>query len=222
MPTKAEERARLTDLLKKQKKQIQRKKRHEKGSPKRKAAAIKAHRLKGKIAAVRERIAALNASRSGADKAVGWFMSQQGVAEHPDGSNWGHPVQDWIQYTGYSSPVPWCGCGAAVAVVREGGAKIPTRIHLGYTGNIESDARANRNGLKEVAWANGKKGDIVVFSFGHIAVLREDIHPGFSTCQTIEANTSPLSSGSQADGGTIAAKTRNRSDVTVVARPAYS
>lgn len=219
--SKADEKARLTELLLKQKKQIARKKKAGKGSARRKIAATKAHRMAGKIAAVRERIAALNAKRSGADKAVGWFMSQQGVAEHPDGSNWGHPVQDWITYTGYSSPVPWCGCGAAVAVVREGGANIPTRIHLGYTGTIESDARENKNGLKAVPWEKGRKGDIVVFSFGHIAVLREDNHPGISTCNTIEANTSPLRSGSQADGGTIAAKTRNRSDVTVIARPAY-
>ena len=216
MPAKTPDEKKLVDLLKRtygQKKRL-------KGAQKVVASAKRAlNKLKGKVAKTRARIAASKVTPP--EKAVRWFMSQQGVAEKPDGSNWGVPVQNWIKSTGYSSPVPWCGCATKVAVVDHGKAKIPTPIRLGYTGYIEEDARAKRNGLTAVAFDKGKKGDIVVFGFGHIAVLREDVRPGSSVCLTIEGNTSPLSSGSQNNGGTVAAKTRSRSDVTVITRPKY-
>lgn len=201
----------LADLLKRQHAQRQR----VKGA---KAVLRKArnalNKLKGKIAATRDRLGA-----SKPDKAVAWAMRQQGVAEKPDGSNWGVPVQNWIKSTGYSGPVPWCGCFTKVAVVDHGKAKIPTPIRLGYTGYIEEDARNNRNGLREVPFGTARPGDIVVFHFGHIAVVRGK--PSATSLPTIEGNTSPLSSGSQSNGGCVAAKTRARADVSVIARPAY-
>lgn len=215
------ERERLTDLLHRQGKEQRAHQKHRRGTLRRRQAKARLLRLKGLIAAARSEIARLVrvTSSKGPAAAVRWGMHQQGVSEHPDGSNWGHPVQDWIQRTGYTTPVPWCGCFAHEAVVEKGKAKIPSEIRLGYTGYIEEDARAKRNGLREVPFNQAKKGDIVVFSFGHIAVVRGK--PSITSIPTIEGNTSPLSSGSQANGGTVAAKTRSRSDVTVIARPAY-
>ena len=44
------------------------------------------------------------AQQGGAKEAIKWARKQIGVTEHPKGSNWGHPVQDWITFTGYGGP----------------------------------------------------------------------------------------------------------------------
>jgi len=49
------------------------------------------------------------ARQAGGRAAVRWARSKIGVHEKPAGSNWGHPVQDWIKFTGYENPVFWCG-----------------------------------------------------------------------------------------------------------------
>jgi hypothetical protein len=210
-----EERAKLEELLRRQQKQ-RGKARH--AVQVQREAKRRVHVLGGKIAVVQNRIKDLK-SVSHQERAVRWAMEQQGTAEHPDGSNWGHPVQDWIEFTGYHSPVPWCGCFAARAVVGAGKAEIPTRIRLGFNEYIVYDAQHGRNGLRQVDYAKAKPGDLVVFTFPHIAVVRGK--PTSNGLPTIEGNTSPLSSGSQANGGTVAAKVRSRSDVRLIARPLY-
>jgi hypothetical protein len=210
----SEEREKLEDLLRRQ--QVRRvEKKRAKRALRRARNAL--NKLKGKIAATKQRISLLKVTP--AQKAVNWAMRQQGVAEKPDGSNWGVPVQDWIKFTGYGSPVPWCGCFVARAVVGAGGAKVPTRIRLGYNGYIVADAEDDRNGLREVAISEARPGDIVTFDFPHIALVRG--RPSNGYLPTIEGNTSPLSSGSQANGGTVAAKSRPLSQVRVIARPTY-
>lgn len=209
-----DETKKLEDLLRRQ--QVQRKRARGAQAALRRAR-IALHKLKGKIAATRQRIQAKR--QTPAEKAVAWAMRQQGTAEHPDGSNWGKPVQNWIKFTGYSSPVPWCGCFVARAVVGEGKADIPARIRLGYNGYIVEDAEANRNGLREVPVGAARAGDIVTFDFPHIALVRGPVRNGM--VPTCEGNTSPTSSGSQANGGTVAAKQRPVSSVRVVARPSY-
>lgn len=215
-----EQRAELEKLLRRQGKEQRARDRKRKGSLRRRQAKARLLRLKGLIREVLDHIAVLVAKRKkGPGAAVRWALSQQGVSEKPDGSNWGHPVQNWILSTGYSGPVPWCGCFAKVAVVDHGKAKIPNPIRLGYTGYIADDARERRNGLREVPFGAAQKGDIVVFNFGHIAVARG--RPSATTIPTIEGNTSPLTSGSQANGGTVAAKNRPRGTVECIARPKY-
>lgn len=152
---------------------------------------------------------------TGAEKAIRWARSQAGVKDgRPSNKWWGEPVQSWIKFTGYSSPVPWCGCFAAYAVCKIGGAKIPDRNRLGYAGYIVQDAIAGRNGLTAVPFDAARPGDILVFwGDQHIGLV--DQRPSGNSISTCEGNTS---SASQADGGTVARKTRNRSDVTVVAR----
>lgn len=216
-----EQRAELEDLLRRQGKEQKARDKHRKRTLRGRQARARLNRLKGLISAAKDRLARLinQAAKQGPGNAVRWALAQQGTSEKPDGSNWGVPVQNWIKSTGYSGPVPWCGCFAKVAVVDKGRAKVPTPIRLGYTGFITEDANAGRNGLKAVPWGAGRKGDIVVFDFGHIAVLRGKT--GATTLPTIEGNTSPLSSGSQANGGTVAAKTRLRANVVTIARPKY-
>lgn len=214
MTTLPEERQRLELLLRKQNAR-----REQARGAKRalREAARALNVLKGKIAKTRNRISKLEIGP--AKKAVRWALGQQGVTEKPDGSNWGVPVQDWIKFTGYTFAVPWCGCFVARAVVGEGRADIPQRIRLGYNEYIVADAEAGRNGLREVPIGSARLGDIVVFTFPHIGLVRGKVKNGL--LPTIEGNTSPTSSGSQANGGTVAAKNRPVSQVRLIARPEY-
>lgn len=156
---------------------------------------------------------------SPAEDVVKWCHSKEGVTETPYGSNWGEPVATWIRYTGYSGPVPWCGCFAAYAVCHEGLAKIPTRVRLGYHGYIIADAKANRNGLRAVSVSDAKPGDIVAYDFAHIGVVVGPTVGGY--VHTVEGNTSNGTSGSQNNGGGVYERKRPVSDVAVIARPDY-
>jgi hypothetical protein len=159
-------------------------------------------------------------NKSGGELAIKKAQKWVGSTENPYGSNWGHPVEDFIKFTGYTYPVYWCGCWAAWVVVKLGGAKIPSRIRLGYAPYITDDARNNRNGLTAVAFENARAGDIVTFWGGqHIGVV-EKYENG--VLYTIEGNTSPEGgSGSQSNGGGVYKRKRYKSDVDCIARPAY-
>lgn len=144
-----------------------------------------------------------------------------GTTEQPAGSNWGPTVSKFIRFTGYTSPVFWCGCWAAWVVCKLGGAKIPSRIRLGYAPYITADAQAGRNGLTAVPFDAARPGDIITLWGGqHIEVVAE--RPNGDTVKTIGGNTSPEGgSGSQSNGGGVYERTRRRSDIDCVARPNY-
>ena len=94
-------------------------------------------------------------ARSGAKAAVKWARSKIGSTRTR--MNWGHPVQDWITFTGYDGPTLWCGCFVAFAVVEKGGADVPERKRLGLDLNINDDARAGRNGFARAVPASEAK-----------------------------------------------------------------
>ena len=176
--------------------------------------------LKHLIAKLTKRIPKLKArleklaSGSGPKKAVNWAEDQVGVTENPSGSNWGHPVQDWIQRTGYSGPVPWCGCFVHEAVVEVAGANVT--VGLGYAPNIVNAAHAGTGGLRAVS--SPDKGDIgSLWNGEHVVLIRGPIVNG--QVPTVEGNTSPSSAGSQYNGGCVALKYRAASDFDVFARP---
>lgn len=162
---------------------------------------------------------------SGAVAAVEFGLSQEGVTEMPAGSNWGHPVQDWIEYTGLGSASPhppWCGCFACECIVGHGGAAIAVRSRLASGYAIIADARAHANGLVEISWDAIKPGTLFSYWGGeHIGIAVAA--PEGDTVKTIEGNTSPTpgSRAQEYNGGCVAPKVRNRSDVTVAAWPAY-
>lgn len=171
------------------------------------------------IRQVRKRIKHRLAHQRGGEVAAKWCRTKLGVTEHPYGSNWGVPVQDWIKFTGYGGPVPWCGCFACFAVVHEGGAKIPVRVRLGYHGYIDQDARANRNGLHAVSVNDARPGDVVAYDFAHVGVIVGPTRDGM--VHAIEGNTSSGISGSQNNGGGVYERRRPVGDVLVIARPDY-
>jgi len=156
---------------------------------------------------------------SGAGAAVKWARSKIGVHENPPSSNWGKPVQEWITFTGYDGPVPWCGCFAAFAVVKMGGAKVPERMRLGFHEYIIEDARAGRNGFERAVTVDrARPGDIAVFSFGHIGLVVGRTKDGL--IHTIDGNTSATDASSN-NGGEVAEHRRSTSLVSCVGRLHY-
>ncbi len=159
--------------------------------------------------------------QAGARAAVRWarLQARKRVHESPPLSNWGHPVQDWIKFTGYGGPVFWCGCFVAVAVVEKGGAEVPHKIRLGFDHYINADARNGENGFeREVSVNDAKPGDIATFNFRHIGLVVGPTRNGM--IHTIEGNTS-ASDGSNNNGGEVAEHQRPVSEVTVVGRLRY-
>lgn len=151
-----------------------------------------------------------------AGKALKWALVQVGTGEHPDGSNWGHPVQDWIVATGYSYPVPWCACFATEAATHGGAPKLKN----GYCPAI----LAGIGNFKRVA--TPQKGDFALFKFPGVSSAAAD-HIGIvvsvagTTVTCVEGNTSPTTAGSQNNGGGVYLKTRPRALVAGWVRPPY-
>lgn len=153
-------------------------------------------------------------------KAVQAARKLVGIHEEPPGSNWGGLVEKMIRFTGYSEPVYWCGCCACWIVVKLGGAKVPTRIRMGYAPYITEDALAGRNGFTAIPAENARPGDIVCLWGGqHIEVIAEPPTGGSARC--IGGNTT--AGGKESNGGEVAENTRDLSDFDrgIVARPAY-
>jgi len=143
-----------------------------------------------------------------------------GTTEQPSGSNWGPQVSQFIKFTGYGGPVPWCGCFACWVVVKEGGAKIPTRIRMGYAPYITADALAGANGFRAVAAAKARPGDVVCLWGGqHVEVIAEAPKGGTALC--LGGNTSE--GGKSNNGGAVAQNHRALSDFDsgIVARPLW-
>jgi len=154
------------------------------------------------------------------EKAVAAGRKLVGVHEEPAGSNWGPQVSKFITYTGYSGPVFWCGCLACWVVCKLGGAKIPTRLRLGFAPYITQDAIAGRNGLTAVPAEDARPGDFVCLWGGqHIEVIAERPQDGTALC--LGGNTSR--SGKENNGGEVCLNHRDLADFDagIVARPNY-
>jgi hypothetical protein len=163
--------------------------------------------------------------RSGGVLALTWAKQQIGITESPADSNWGPQIGEWIKYTGYTwatvhNSVFWCGCFVCYAVVKIAGAKIPTRIRLGFDGYIVSDANARTNGLTVVGFSEARAGDIVTYTYPHIELVD---HVSGDSIVTVGGNTSAQNSGgSDSNGGGVFPRTRSRSEVACIARPEYN
>lgn len=158
--------------------------------------------------------------RDGGEKAVALGRELVGVHEEPAGSNWGGKVKEFILFTGYTFPVYWCGCLACWVVVKLGGARIPSRIRLGYAPYITADALAGANGLRAVKASEARPGDIACLWGGkHIEVVADVPSGGSVLC--LGGNTS--SAGKSNNGGEVCLNTRSLADFDagIVARPTY-
>jgi hypothetical protein len=164
----------------------------------------------------RRKVQALRkAHADGAAAAVDYIreMASRGVHE-VGSSNTGKLVDLWQSYFGLHGE-PWCGCFAGYAAKAVGGSQATTWFPYGPS--IAADARAGRNGVREVAFEDAEPGDVLVLWGGeHIATAIA--RPEGGSIATGEGNTSPNNGDSQADGGAVALKTRSQSDISCVAR----
>lgn len=164
---------------------------------------------RGKVKALR------HSHADGPTGAVAYIREMAGRGVHEVGStNTGKLVDRWQAYFGLHAQ-PWCGCFAGFAAKAVGGSQATTWFPYGPS--IIADARAGRNGVREVRFEEAEPGDILVLWGGeHIATVMTS--PTGDSVATGEGNTSPNDGDSQADGGCVALKTRSRGDVSCVAR----
>lgn len=163
---------------------------------------------------------------SGPDAALKYAAGAIGVTERPAGSNWGPRIEGWIRAAGYTSPVPWCGCFVNACLIAAG---VPSGAGwIGYTPYIVSRARAGTGGWSWHGPRSGRRGDLALFDTPggdpavHVAIVED--RRNATLYQTLEGNTSPGSSGSQANGGGVFRRARSTSGhfrVIGFARPPY-
>lgn len=157
--------------------------------------------------------------RAGPARAIRAAGRDLGKTEQPPGSNWGGVVKKMILFTGYLSPVYWCGCAFAWWTIKKAGAACEDRIRRGYAGFIAADARAGKNGLKEIPHPRPGCGG-TLWGYEHIALIVKD--NGDGTVTTREGNTSPApGSGSESNGGGCYERVRRIADFDIFVMPAY-
>jgi hypothetical protein len=164
----------------------------------------------------RRKVRALRRAHSdGPGAAIAYIKEMAAEGIHEVGStNTGKQVDDWEAYFGLHAQ-PWCGCFAGYAAKAVGGSQATTWFPYGPS--IIADARAGRNGIREIRFEDAEPGDVLVLWGGeHIATAMAS--PTGDSIATGEGNTSPNDGDSQADGGCVALKTRSRTDVSCVAR----
>jgi hypothetical protein len=121
----------------------------------------------------------LSASDGGcADGLVNVLTSQLGATEHPLGSNWGRPVQDYLEAAGIDYPAPWCA-----AFIEWGLRKIGRKGAGAYCPNWDVPDRrtAPKCGSLGLVWFPSMK------RYGHIFCVRRVISR--DAVESIEGNS---------------------------------
>jgi hypothetical protein len=151
------------------------------------------------------------AGHGGIEKALDFAakMAAKPVKENPPMSNSdGGDIDEWCMLTGYTGPVPWCGCFVNACIV-EGG--IPNgKGWIGYTPAIVQHAKNKAGGWSWHGPSEGKRGDLALYDDdgpgGDLACHVEIVNKKLSDTKysTYGGNTSGGSSGSQSNGGMVA------------------
>jgi hypothetical protein len=166
----------------------------------------------------KEQAAHAPSSRS---KAVNAFLAKVGTKEHPAGSNGGGIITTMETYWGFGR-VAWCGIACGYHAAKFGGVK-GLRSDVASVRAIESHARAQQSpyGRWQKTPQGALPGSLVVIggSGVHVGMLVQSLSGG--AAKTVEGNTSFGPSGSQSNGGCIAARVRSASEITGVATMHY-
>lgn len=153
-------------------------------------------------------------------RAVNAFLAKVGTREQPSGSNGGGIITVMEAFYGFGR-VPWCGISAGYHAERFGGVDLASDV--ASVAAIERHARARHEPYG--AWQNGPQGAfagafVVIGGSGvHVGMLVEALPDG--SAKTVEGNTSFGSSGSQSNGGCIAARVRSPREIHGVATMNY-
>ncbi len=122
---------------------------------------------------------------------------------------------------------PWCAFATSLSNLIVGGEHgtvglVKWGTNPLYCPTILADADAGRYGLRVVPKNEARRGDLLLFSWngnrypGHIGRARGPFRDGI--IETVEANTSRTNAGSQSNGGYVAKRTRNASQICAVVR----
>jgi cell wall-associated NlpC family hydrolase len=189
----------------------------------RRAVALKRgiDKLTGWIARRRQKLAAQGAG----GKAVAYALKFEGRTESPAGSNDAPFLADWRRALGatlaWMKGQPWCGFGCLAAWFLGAGLRLPDGCV--YTPNIVAWANRGEH-FTRVRPEDARPGDWVVFNFvggssvaDHVGLALGPARGGM--IPTIEPNTSPSNSGSQANGGGMFRRSRPVGLIACVARP---
>lgn len=132
------------------------------------------------------------------DAALKVAQSQVGQMENPLGSNWGHPVQDYLASAGLDEPAAWC-MAFMYWCFGQAAKEFPVPQSVGVSNPLTKTASVSH--AWQVAYPNHKStnlpgfvpqiGDIFIMQFkaggGHTGIL-ESVDPD-GTLHTIEGNT---------------------------------
>jgi peptidoglycan hydrolase-like protein with peptidoglycan-binding domain len=139
--------------------------------------------------------------------ALGEVGYQEGAGNHTKYGAWyGLDHQPWCAML-----VTWCAC-------RHPTQSFAKASRYAYVPYVVADARAGRNGLKQVPAAQARRGMAVCFDWNddgvadHIGLVVDPPESG-SAFHTVEGNTSSGSAGSQSNGDGVYQRTRYVSDV---------
>jgi hypothetical protein len=126
-------------------------------------------------------------------KALEVAMSQIGQQEHPQGSNWGHPVQDYLASVGIGFPASWCMAFVYWSFSR-GAGEMGVNNPLIRTGGV-LNAWHMASGFNKV-YRDFQPGDIFIQDhgggLGHTGIV--EFVDGGQDLHTVEGNTNDTGS----------------------------
>lgn len=181
--------------------------------------AKRTKRAKNSVTRIRDKILRRKAGKG--KKLVQWLEKYEGHTEKPAASN-DSPLlarwRRWFPTLSWMKGQPWCGFQVIAGADRALGVRLPDGVV--YTPNVVAWAKANQNDMFVIAPSKAKAGDFALFNFpggadtDHIGVVKKPVKGGMVT--SIDGNTSPGNSGSQANGGGTWTRVRPISGVTFV------
>jgi hypothetical protein len=152
------------------------------------------------------------------EKAVKSAVRFIGTAESPAGSN-KVMFSDWYGIQG-----PWCAMFVTYNMVSAGSKAFQKGNRWAYCPFVVDDARASRNGVKQVSAANVQTGDIVLYDWNgdgiadHIGIFEGWTDKKKTKFTAIEGNTSGKN---PSDGGEVARTNRDMKNVLIFAHVQY-
>ena len=152
-------------------------------------------------------------------KAIAAARAEIGVKETPPGSNDGQRIREYQRTTG-AMRAAWCASFVTWAY-RQAGVELDTP-NRAYCPSFDRSSRGSSRNLRAVTARQVIPGDLALFDWqddrvaDHIAIVTSKVSGG--TFTTIEGNTSTGTAGSQSNGGCVAARKRNASDVCTFVR----
>jgi hypothetical protein len=147
------------------------------------------------------------------ERAVKIAMSQEGIEEHPFGSNSGPKVREYQASTSLGG-TGWPWCAAFVCWSYRQAGRSFTGWNTAYVPDYVAVARAGKHGMSVVKAAEVIPGDLACFDWqgdgecDHIGIVTTKVKGGTFSC--IEGNTSR---GNDSNGGQVMLRERSPNSV---------